>query len=126
MEGADTISINSDLPIWKEKAWDNKDGVLVVVGVKRANVAVPFSVLLLDYDHIPKTIIRFNVGAFTEIDQTTSDFGLRERVFMFYNWQHKDVDLTLFMTQGVATLMYSKTGQKDYSNNIYSAVPMSE
>ena len=45
---------------------------------------------------------------------------------MFYNWQHRDIQLTLFMTQGDSTIMYSRTGQKDFTNNIYSAVPMSE
>ena len=48
MEGADSIALTSKLSIWKEKAWDFKDGVAVVVAVKRSSIVVPFSVLLLD------------------------------------------------------------------------------
>ena len=88
MEGADSVAITSELSIWKERAWDFRDGVIVVVAVKRSSVVVPFTVLLLDKYHMPSEITRINVGSFTEIDQTStsSTNKLRERVFMFYNW----------------------------------------
>jgi hypothetical protein len=35
MQGADSITISSQDSIWKERGWDSKEGVLVVVSVKR-------------------------------------------------------------------------------------------
>ena len=74
----------------------------------------------------PKNLTRIDVGQSIEVLQPTKDKPLTDRVFQFYNWQHHDVLLTLNMVRGNGTLMYQKTGQLDYLNNIYTAIPMSE
>jgi hypothetical protein len=42
---------------------------------------------------------------------------------MFFNWEHKDIELTLASKTGNFTLLYQKTGQNDYHNNIFTAIP---
>lgn len=45
-------------------------------------------------------------------------------MFSLFNWQQKDILLTINMIAGSGALMYSRTGQKDIDNNIYTAIPM--
>lgn len=42
---------------------------------------------------------------------------------MMYNWEHKDLIVTLTMRKSNATFMYAKTGQTDFENNIFTALP---
>ena len=46
------------------------------------------------------------------------------QIFQFYNWEHKNVTISLKMVEGNATFMYQKTGQRDYKNNIYTGLPI--
>jgi hypothetical protein len=45
-------------------------------------------------------------------------------IYMMYNWDHKDFSVTLKMDQANGTLMIGKTGQLDYSTNIFTGVPI--
>jgi hypothetical protein len=40
--------------------------------------------------------------------------AVENRMFMFYNWEHKDVEITVLSRIGDVSLMYQKTGQNDY------------
>ena len=43
-----------------------------------------------------------------------------------YNWQHKNIKVTLNMLEGAARIMLQQTGQRDLANNIYTADPIDE
>ena len=46
MMGAESIRISSQMPLWAERGWDPKAGVVVVVGVKIKTEDVPYTLLL--------------------------------------------------------------------------------
>lgn len=50
---------------------------------------------------------------------------MKKRYFNFYNWQHKDITVTLSMKKSSGTMMYQRTGQRYYTNNIFTAIPYS-
>ena len=48
------------------------------------------------------------------------------QIFQFYNWEHRDVQISLKMKSGEGSFMYQRTGQLDYSQNIYTGVPQGD
>lgn len=46
------------------------------------------------------------------------------QIFQFYNWEHKNVTVSLKMVEGNGTVMIQQTGQRDYKNNIYTGLPI--
>lgn len=60
------------------------------------------------------------------INQPDIDVAVQDRIYMFYNWEHNDVSMTLSSVEGTTTVMYSRTGQKDYDNNIFTSIPVSK
>ena len=111
VQGADSVRIASDMPIWTEHGWNTSSGVVVVVGVKVANSATPYDLILTSNATMPREIERIN------IDQslTVTTEGAGDKVFQLYNWEHKDVLLTVNMESGSGTLMYQRTGQNDFT-----------
>lgn len=62
-----------------------------------------------------------------ELEGTDGVFDARReysQIFQFYNWEHRDVQLSLEMRSGAGSFMYQRTGQLDYSQNIYTGVPL--
>jgi len=124
MQGADSIKIAKDLPIWSEHGWHDHAGVVVVVGVKKSAANTNYTLVLTSASQYPESITRMNIGSNVQIDQYNGDDArLESRVYQFYNWEHKDVILSLSTEVGNATIMYQRTGQKDYNNNIFTAIP---
>ena len=63
MTGADYISINNQLPLWRENGWNTSAGVVVVVGVKKASEDEKYVVLLSSKGKAdPKNLTRIDVG----------------------------------------------------------------
>jgi hypothetical protein len=61
MQGADAISITSDMTIWNENKWDYNEGVLVAVSVRRTSIKVPFTLLLTTMEDFDLKISRLKV-----------------------------------------------------------------
>ena len=122
MFGADFISISSSLSIWRERGWDTTVGVVVVVGVKKSSADEPYIVMLTSPESYPTEITRIKIDDSIEVVDPLGG----ERVFSIYNWKHKNIYLTLNCMSGNTTIMYQRTGQKDYDNNIYTSIPMTE
>lgn len=58
------------------------------------------------------------------IDQPNQDEKFKKRIFKYFNWQNSDFSIDLLSIIGKTTVFYSRTGQSNYENNIYSAVPL--
>jgi len=70
---------------------------------------------------------RLLVGAAAERIELSAEESVNyTKIYQFYNWLHRDFRITFAYIQGEfnATLMYQKSGQLDYDNNIYSGVPI--
>lgn len=133
MEGADSIAISSDSRLWAEKGWNPAAGVTVVVGVKiLKQVQDPYTLILTNHADLAKReVSSLNVGGGVngEVPATAAvTNGVRavpvEHLYRVYNWEHKDIIAKLTMTSGSGTIMYQKTGEKDFSNNLYTAIPI--
>ena len=141
MTGADTIRISSADRVWAERGWEAAAGVVVVVGVRFAE-AGGYTLVVTAPATAADRIESMTVGervedSLDELDPssrnadewTVDEDGTRvrsyARVFQFYNWEHQDLQLALNMLRGHGRLMYSRTGQREHSQNIYTAVPVS-
>lgn len=120
MQGADSVRIASNMTIWDEHGWNTTAGVVVVVGVWTEARTTPYSLILTSDATQPKQLTRINLDQSLEVSNPEGG----EAVYQLYNWGHKDILVTLNMNQGAGTLMYQRTGQNDYDNNIYTAIPM--
>lgn len=49
-----------------------------------------------------------------------------EHLFRLYNWEHKNIKVNLSMKEGSGKIMYQRAGQKDFTNNIFTAIPINE
>jgi hypothetical protein len=58
MEGADSLRITSDSPIWAEHDWHPHSGIVVIVAVKKASNSVPYNIILTSSKEIQKNIER--------------------------------------------------------------------
>jgi hypothetical protein len=141
MTGADTIRISSADRVWAERGWEAAAGVVVVVGVRFAD-AGEYTLVVTAPATAADEIETLTVGervedSLDELDPSSSnadqwtvaDDGSRSRsyarVFQFYNWEHQDLQLALNVLRGAGRLMYARTGQREHSQNIYTAVPVS-
>lgn len=130
--GADSVRIENyaNSTIWAERGWDVSAGVVVVVGV-RVDKPMNYSLILTK----PPTsapnpyldMTRMLVGSAPErVDLTAEESVNYTKIYQFYNWNHRDFEITFSYLEGDqnATVMYQKTGQLDYDNNIYTGVPI--
>jgi hypothetical protein len=44
-------------------------------------------------------------------------------LYQLYNWGHKNIQVSLDVTQGSAIMMYNQAGQKELNTNIFTGVP---
>ena len=140
MTGADTIRISSADRVWTERGWEAAAGVVVVVGVRFPD-AGGYTLLVTAPATAAPEVQAITVGervedSMDELTPSTSNADewteLRNgtkirsysRVFQLYNWEHQDLQLALNMPRGQGRLMYHRTGQRDPSQNIYTAVPV--
>jgi hypothetical protein len=133
MLGADSIRISSWLPLWAERGWDPAAGVVVVVGVKLKTEDVPYTLLLSSNEQVAaRTVRRLGVGEGLQgaAPAVAAVNGARavpaELLLRVYNWEHRNIKVTLSVTDGAARVMLQQTGQKDLANNIYTADPIDE
>lgn len=104
----------------------------MVVGVKIDKQKNPYTLILNSHADIgSRQVKRLDIseGANVEVPFTSAVAnGVRsapvEHIYRLYNWEHKNLKAKLTMTSGSGTLMYQKTGEKDFSNNLYTAIPI--
>ena len=134
MTGADSIEISSDLSIWAERGWDPAAGIPVVVGVKIDAQDDPYTLILSSYAKLSKLEIkRIDIGKSVDVEvpaEAAAANGARaapvEHLFRLYNWEHRNIKVNLKMKEGSANIMYQRAGQKDFTNNIFTAIPINE
>lgn len=126
MMGADSIKISSTMNIWEDRGWNSSYGVLVTVAVKKPQASTPYRLVLTNMTKEPPKIQIIEVASPVQINHPADTYRPKQRVFQYYNWEHKDIMVTLSMRASNATLMYGKTGQTEFSNNIFTAIPISK
>lgn len=123
MDGADSIKISSRMNIWEDRGWNSSYGVLVTVAVKKPSKTTPYRLILTNMTKEAPKIQYLEVAAPVQINHMTETYRPKQRVFQYYNWEHKDFMITLSMRQSNGTVMYGKTGQTEFANNIFTAIP---
>lgn len=132
--GADSVRVEryANSTMWDRRGWDPTAGVVVVVGV-RVDGPMNYTVALTRPPTVATspllTMKRVVVGeAQQRVNLTAEASAGYSQIYQFYNWYHRSFDITFSFLEGSrnATIMYQKSGQMDPSNNIYTAVPMTE
>lgn len=130
-DGAGAVAISSRDSIWAEKGWDITAGVVVVVGIHETrptdyNVVMtkkPAADTPLGSIKQLQISQQYSSESFPAIDADEREYS---EYFMYYNWFHRDFQISLSMPRGDGVLSVGKTGQLDTSNNLFSAMPYNE
>lgn len=130
MFGSDSVKISSKQTIWAEKGWNTSSGVTVVAAVKKPAKDTPYRILLTNLTNYRPDFKRIEVNDAYTVDQSYDNvLKLTKRYFQFFNWEHKDVTVTLTMMQSAkgfrskGKISYQRTGQKYNLDNIFTAIP---
>jgi hypothetical protein len=129
--GAGSVSISSRDSIWAEKGWDITAGVVVVVGIHETR-PTDYNVVMTKkpaadtpIGSIKQLAIRqqYSSESFGAIDADKREYS---EYFMYYNWFHRDFQISLSMPRGDGIVSVGHTGQLDASQNLFSAMPYNE
>jgi hypothetical protein len=129
--GAGSVAISSRDSIWAEKGWDITAGVVVVVGIHETR-PTDYNVVMTKkpaadtpIGSIKQLAIRqqYSSESFGAIDADKREYS---EYFMYYNWFHRDFQISLSMPRGDGIVSVGHTGQLDASQNLFSAMPYND
>lgn len=133
MYGADSIKISRNISIWNERGWNTTAGVTVVAAVKKPEKNTPYTIVLTNLTNYNPKLRRIEVNDAFSVDQGYDNVAkLKKHYFQFFNWEHKDVTVTLTMLasfkgiQSKGKISYQRTGQNYNTNNLFTAIPYSD